>query len=380
MAAIALPQLKLPQLGLGALKGLGSGVTGVLRKPAVGLVLAALAFAAVVILLIRLLGPLGGETHHKIALGPILKSAPAGWLQALKPLQGAPRTISDVVRLTERPMAAEAARRPPAPVGAAFAGGPLPPAPIAGFYAPGHSGPLPIIAQDGRTPAEAYARPFAANGRPKVALIVRGLGLNERTTRQAIETLRPEVTLSFVVYADGLQGWIDMARARGHEVLLETPMEPENFPDNDPGPYALLASGQPAETIKRLEWILSRATGYFGLTNYLGARFLATGPAYDAFATSARGRGLAFIDDGLAADKGGGLPRATPERQIDGKLDGAAIDQQLAALEAGAQQRGQALGMGLPYPVTLEKVAEWANSVETRGYQLAPASSMTAKR
>ncbi len=380
MAAIALPQLKLPQVGLAPLKGVGSRVVGVLRKPAVGLVLATLVFAGVVILLIRLLGPLGGEAHHPIALEPVLRSAPAGWVQALKPLRGAPRTISDVVRLTERPMAVDAARHPPTPMGAAFAGGPLPPAPIAGFYAPGPSGPLPIIALDGRTPAEAYARPFVANGRPKVALIVRGLGLNERATRQAIETLRPEVTLSFVVYADGLQGWIDMARARGHEVLLETPMEPENFPDNDPGPYALLATGQPVETIKKLEWILSRATGYFGLTNYLGERFLASGPAYDAFAAGAKGRGLAFIDDGLAAGKGGGLPRATPERQIDGKLDGTAIDQQLAALEAGAQQRGQALGMGLSYPVTLEKAAAWANSVEARGYQLAPASAMAAKR
>ena len=244
----------------------------------------------------------------------------------------------------------------------------------------GPGGPLPIIAQDGRTPAQAYARPFKSNGRPKVAVVVGGLGLNARATRQAIETLRPEVTLSFSIYAEGLQGWIDMARARGHEVLIEAPMEPVDYPENDSGPYTLMADGQPPETVKRLEWILSRATGYFGLTNYLGSRFLATDPAYNAFAASLKGRGLAFVDDGSAARRGGGMPRATAERVIDDKLSGAAIDQQLLALEAGALQRGQALGSAFAYPITLEKVAQWANEVETRGYQLAPASALTRPR
>jgi hypothetical protein len=141
-----------------------------------------------------------------------------------------------------------------------------------------------------------------------------------------------------------------------------------------------MANGQPPETVKKLEWILSRATGYFGLTNYLGSRFLATDAAYASFASSVRGRGLAFIDDGTAAGRGGGAIRGTAERVIDDKLSGPAIDQQLQALEASALQRGQALGEGFAYPVTLEKVAAWANEVEQRGYQLAPASALTAKR
>ena len=93
-----------------------------------------------------------------------------------------------------------------------------------------------------------------------------------------------------------------------------------------------------------------------------------------------KGRGLAFIDDGSAARRGGGVPRATAERVIDDKLSGPAIEQQLLTLEGGALQRGQALGSGFAYPVTLEKVARWASDVESRGYQLAPASALTATR
>jgi polysaccharide deacetylase 2 family uncharacterized protein YibQ len=377
LAAIALPQLKLPKapkINFGA----------VLKSPALGLAGAAVLFAGAIVALAHLLGPVGGgATRVVIPLDDSLRGAPAGWREALKAGTGAPHHYKDVVRLSERPLAPGAAgdwNRIAAGGPAAMAGAGLAVAPIAGFYAPGPGGPLPIIAQDGRTPAQAYARPFTSNGRPKVALVIGGLGLNARATRQAIETLRPEVTLSFSVYAEGLQGWIDMARARGHEVLIEAPMEPVDYPENDSGPYTLMADGQPPETVKRLEWILSRATGYFGLTNYLGSRFLATDPAYNAFAASLKGRGLAFIDDGSAARRGGGMPRATAERVIDDKLAGAAIDQQLLALEAGALQRGQALGSGFAYPVTLEKVAQWANEVETRGYQLAPASAITRQK
>jgi polysaccharide deacetylase 2 family uncharacterized protein YibQ len=214
-----------------------------------------------------------------------------------------------------------------------------------------------------------------------VALVIGGLGLNARATQTAILTLPPQITLSFVPYAEGLQGWIDLARAHGHEVLLETPMEPLDYPDNDPGPYTLMADGAGPETAKKLDWILSRATGYYALTNYLGSRFLADDKAYESFLGAVRGRGLGFIDDGLAGGRtGGGVPRASAERVIDDQLTQAAIDQQLLKLEASALQRGQALGAGFAYPVTLDKVARWAQSVEQRGYQLAPASALAVKK
>ena len=173
--------------------------------------------------------------------------------------------------------------------------------------------------------------------------------------------------------------WV--ARAHGHEVLLETPMEPVDYPDNDPGPYTLMADAQAPETAKRLEWVLSRASGYYGLTNYLGSRFLADDRAYEGLLGALRGRGLGFIDDGSARRRiGGGVPRASAERVIDDQLTQAAIDNQLLSLEASALQHGQALGAGFAYPVTLDKVAHWAQSVEQRGYQLAPASALAIKK
>lgn len=277
------------------------------------------------------------------------------------------------------------------PDGASVAGGsaiaapvrapsnPLPKAPIAGLFSPGPNGPLPRIAPDGRVPAQAYARPFRSNGKPMVALVVGGLGLNAVTTRAAIERLPAEVTLSFVPYAEGLQAWIDMARAQGHEVMIELPMEPTGYPDNDPGPYTLLSSGGADDVEAKLDWLLGRATGYFGVTNYLGDRFAASDEGMGAMLAVLRQRGVAFLDDGSMRRKPGAFARASADRIIDEQQSPAAIMGQLNALEAAAKTRGAALGTGFSYPVTVEAAARWAAGLEARGLQLAPASAMTRR-
>jgi polysaccharide deacetylase 2 family uncharacterized protein YibQ len=322
--------------------------------------------------------PRAGTPSVRVALG---RNAPPGWREA-RPQTGEGALDADTFTLTENaaaeaPVEGEAVITLPGPV----AGAPLPPAPIAGLSEPGPGGaPLPVIAGDGRTAAQSYARPFISNGKPKVALVVGGLGLNPKYTRQAIEQLPAEITLSFSAYSENLQSWIDLARQHGHEVLLEAPMEPNDYPDNDPGPLTLMAGGAPPETTRRTEWLLSRATGYFGLTNYLGSKFVTSDQAMSAFTQTLRQRGVAFIDDGSAARRGGGIPRASADKIIDDQLAAEAINQRLSELEATAAKRGQALGSGFSYPITLSQAGLWAQGLEQRGFQLAPASALMVRR
>ena len=239
-----------------------------IANPYVGAGGAAFLFMSSALILITLMGdPKAGSPVVRISLAKVAAmAAPPGWREALTADHPGGTTLSiDIFRLSENPLGPGAAFGQAVitvPGGQAFhAADPLPPAPIAGLTAQGSGGLLPIIGQGGKTPAEAYARPFVSNGRPKVGLVIGGLGLNATATRQAIENLPPEITLSFVPYSDGLQGWIDLARQNGHEVLLEAPMEPVDYPDNDPGPYTLMAQAPGQETVTKLEWLLSRATG-----------------------------------------------------------------------------------------------------------------------
>lgn len=355
---------------------------------------AGLLFLTSLILLVSLMGdPKAGVPVVRLSLAPVAAKGGAlpGWREALAPEpKGEIPLVTDTIDLSNGappadlpPVGGQAVITLPGGGGAPGGGGPiavnspLAPAPIAGLYQPGPGGGmLPIISASGQTPAEAYARPFTPDGRPRVALVVTGLGLNAANTRRAIEELPPEVTLSFYPYAEGLQGWIDMARANGHEVLLETPMEPSDYPDNDPGPYTLLSTGSPGEITKQLNWVLSRASGYFGLTNYQGGRFLTQGGAMATFTSQLKQRGLAFIDNGGIAKRGGGPFRASADRIVDEDMSATGLNTQLAALEDSARANGQAMGFGLCFPVTIDTAKAWARSLGQRGFQLAPASAM----
>jgi polysaccharide deacetylase 2 family uncharacterized protein YibQ len=259
----------------------------------------------------------------------------------------------------------------------------LPRAPISGFVERTGAGDLPKIGPDGRTPAQAYARPFAATpGTPRIALIVGGLGMTQKHTLAAINELPPEVTLSFVPYSPNLQDWINKARAAGHEVLLELPMEAYDYPNVDTGPLTLVTSAKAEENVRRLNVLLGKATGYFGVTNYQGARFATDAAAAQPVMKVLKDRGLIFVHDGAAARSAlpqaanaTGLDFTVADRIVDADLNADSIDRELLALEALAIQNGEAIGVGFAYPVTIEQFRLWAESLKAKGYQLAPASS-----
>ena len=265
---------------------------------------------------------------------------------------------------------------------------PLPRAPIAGLAQQGPNGPMPIIAQNGMTSAQAYARPFAPqSNKPLLAVIIGGLGFNAAATTQAINELPPEITLSFVPYASNLQSWIDQARAHGHEVMLELPMEPFDSAADDTGPQTLLASATPQQNIAHLEQLLSLGAGYFGVTNYQGARFATSAQASQPVVQALKRRGLVFVSSGIGQRTAlsleaarAGLTNTAADRIIDARREADAIDDQLLNLEALALQNQSAIGAGFAYPVTMQQVGHWAADVGSRGYQLAPVSAVLAAR
>ncbi|MGB3808791.1 MAG: divergent polysaccharide deacetylase family protein [Parvibaculum sp.] len=260
----------------------------------------------------------------------------------------------------------------------------LKPVPDPALIANGRQGPLPIVAKDGRQAWKVYARPLPKGlpAGPRVALIVSGLGISDSATAHAIETLPPEVTLSFAPYGARLQDWITKARAAGHEVLLELPMEPFGYPQNDPGPYTLLTSLQPAENISRLEWLMSRFTGYAGVMNYQGARFTSSETSVTPILAAVKSRGLMYVDNGasqrslapkLAADIS--LPHATGTRMIDPVQTPDVIAYSLVQLEASAKQSGTAIGVASGLPVTVDELARWAVTLKNRGVTLVPVTA-----
>jgi len=245
-------------------------------------------------------------------------------------------------------------------------------------------GPLPRIADDGRKPMTAYAAP-AVSGKLRIAIVVTGLGLSARATQAAITGLPSSVTVGLLPYASDAPRWLSAARAAGHEVVLQVPMEPFDFPDSDPGPHTLRAGSMSSANAERLNWALTRFTGYAGVTNLLGDRFLTDSEALALVLTTLSRRGLYFYDAGgtsrsVVPSVAGslGAPFAQGAASLDTIQSALEIDRRLAELENTARANGSVVGTAFLYPVSVERIALWAKSLQSRGFVLVPVSAIVS--
>lgn len=253
----------------------------------------------------------------------------------------------------------------------------------------GEHGPLPRVAKDGTRPMDVYGRKAAegAMGQPRIAIVVSGLGLSQTATQEAIRVLPPDVTLAFAPYGNSLSRWVSRARQEGHEVLLQLPLEPFDYPDNDPGPHTLLTSVSPEVNAGRLHWLMARIGGYAGVMNHMGARFTATPASFDPVLDEIARRGLYFVDDGSSSRSLTAthapefqLPFARGDLLIDAMPTKNEIDTKLLKLETLAKSQGFAVGIASGLPIAVERISEWAKSLGDRGFLLVPASAIAAKQ
>jgi polysaccharide deacetylase 2 family uncharacterized protein YibQ len=251
-------------------------------------------------------------------------------------------------------------------------------------------GKIPRIGPDGARPAEAYAKPMKLVSNradaPRIVIVIGGLGVSTAATDDAIAKLPGAVTFAFAPYGPEVDRAATRARADGHEVLLQLPMEPFEYPDNDPGPQTMLMSLTADQNIDRLHWLMSRFQGYVGVVNFMGARFTSSEPALSPVLREVGKRGLIYMDDGSSPRSLAGqitnannLPFAKADIVLDSLPTPANIDRALIRLEAQARERGLAVGMATASPASIDRIAQWAKALESRGISLVPITAITIK-
>src|SRR5690606_24948839 len=143
--------------------------------------------------------------------------------------------------------------------------------------------------------------PATANGRGLVSVIVTGLGLNQTTTLDAIEALPGAVTLAFAPYGGNLDATTARAREDGHELMLEIPLAPFDYPQSDPGPHTLLVEQPPRPALGARYSAPARLGGCTGVVNPLGARSTACAADFGPVVEELGLRGIGYLDDGTSA-------------------------------------------------------------------------------
>ncbi len=249
-------------------------------------------------------------------------------------------------------------------------------------------GPLPKISEDGRKPFDAYAASAPLTNIPsRIALMVTDLGLKSRITQNAIAELPSDVGLAFSPYSRDLNSWGERSRRDGHEVFLSIPMEPVNYPQNDPGSLTLLTSHSQRESTNILKQSLGRMTGYVGVLNHMGSRFTAAADSMRPILDEINRRGLMFVDSrttpysrAAAMGRAIGMPIALNNGYIDSDLAPDLIAEELKKLEVRAQTQGAAMGMARPYPVSINAIKVWVATLEERGFVLVPVTSIANRQ
>ena len=241
---------------------------------------------------------------------------------------------------------------------------------------------MPRIAPDGRAPMRYYAAGFdPTTTRPRVGVLVAGIGLSVADSKKAITDLPGAMSFAVSPYTAAPEPLLSSARLAGHEYLLSLPIEPQRFPLNDAGPNALLTTLSPQQNQPRLMWALSRFQGYAGVTAILGAMHgerLADVPDQMApILAELNKRGLMYVAAPGQASPVARIWSKAVDIVIDEPATAADVDARLAALEAMARDHGAALGLvEAPRPVVVERLAAWANGLSNRGLALAPASAL----
>lgn len=251
-------------------------------------------------------------------------------------------------------------------------------------------GAIPKAAADSARPFRAFAHPRQLppdkTAAPRIAVIVGGLGISATGTADALAKLPAPVTLAIAPYGNSLDKLVERASAANHEVLLQSPMEPFDYPDNDPGPQTLLTSLTADQNIDRLHWQMSRLQGYVGIVSYMGARFTSSEPSLAPVLRETAKRGLIYVDDGASSRSVAGqlagshnFPFAKTDVVIDAVPTPVEIDRALARLELAAREHGSAVGLATALPATVTRIAEWAKAVEARGFVLVPITMVAVK-
>jgi len=244
-------------------------------------------------------------------------------------------------------------------------------------------GKLPVVAADGTRPVDRYARPWSGARGTRIAIVVGGLGLSQSGTQRALDTLPEDITLAFAANGNSLGRWMPVARRSGHEILLQVPMEPFDYPNNDPGPLTLTHSNSPDKNIELLHESMAKMTNYTGVMNYLGGKLLSDPDALEPIMSDIGKRGLLFLDDGSSAQsltatyaKAYNMPQAFADVVLDNEVKKDAILKKLDELERVALSKGKAVGVASGFDETVDAVAEWAKAANGRGVEIVGISAL----
>lgn len=212
----------------------------------------------------------------------------------------------------------------------------------------------------------------------RVAVVIDDLG-RSLSDLDRLRKLGVPLTYAVLPFETKTAKVVAVLRRRHAEILLHLPMEGRN--GANPGPGALMLGMDDAELGRRTLEALAAVPGAVGVNNHMGSSLSADRRAMRAVLGVLAGRGLYFLDSrttpdtvayAVAADLG--IPAAQRQVFLDPDPRPEAVAYQFRRLLGLARERGSAIAIGHPHPVTLKVLAEEIPKARALGYELVPVS------
>lgn len=239
--------------------------------------------------------------------------------------------------------------------------------------------PLPVIS----LLPQAIPAPYR---KPLIAIVIDDMGVDQKRSARAAARLDPAVTLSYLAYAPHIREQVAAAKKAGHEIFLHLPWEPDNA-RAALGPHPLSVDMPKERLQQNLRANLDGFGGYIGVNNHMGSKFSRYRAGLEAVMAELEKRGVFFLDSRTTPDSIAekvaaeyGIPATRRDVFLDHVEKPGPVAAALREVESVALQKGAAVAIGHPKDVTLDALEAWLPTLEAKGFQLAPVTTVIKYR
>ncbi len=226
---------------------------------------------------------------------------------------------------------------------------------------------LPKISADGRKPWNEYGKSVETQPNfKKVALIIKGLGLDPLSMERIVHSFDSEVSLSVSPYAAGAGAKILPARKFGHETYVDLLLSSTDFLKSDSGPMSMSITISTEEALQRLQKSLSTGAPVGGVIVNDGLAGEDNAELLKTLFEELRNRGLMMVDatsgDWIEKMQIKGLARRKADVVIDKDFRRESIEKQFKKAEEIAFSKGQVVVVIDPKPIAVVEAYNWIKS------------------
>lgn len=214
----------------------------------------------------------------------------------------------------------------------------------------------------------------------RVAIVIDDFGWNDDLFNLFAQA-EDSITIAVLPFLPYSRSVAVEAHMRNMEVILHLPMEPMDYPQENPGKGALLTSMSDEEIRRTLLGCMEEVPFISGINNHMGSKATGDRRLMGILFGEMKSRGLYFLDS-LTEPDSVALPLSKEMRVklarrdvfLDNDEDEEKTFRQFMQLLGVAQRRGWAIGIGHPHLTTLQALRRALPVFRESGVEVVPVS------